>query len=411
MKKIDIKIDKKLFNDAYLPYLFDYSHRYNVYYGGRSSGKSYFICDKLIIKCVNDKRRMLWLMKEGNKVESTIWQLAMDSLIKFKIYDKVKINLSKSTIEFPNGSWIKMIGLKNSEDVKAYVNIDTIWAEETSNFNASDIDIIDGTIRGKKKFKELYFSFNPVSKANFVYSYFGFDTGIVPEDTFILKTTYRDNKFCDESTIKRLERLKTKNFARWKIESEGEFATLDKLVYSYTVEEFNYKEILKQPNTMAIFGLDFGYINDNSALVCGIVDNLNMKLYLYDEFFRKGMLNNEIAQMIKDKGYSKEVIIADSAERKSIDELKKLGITRIKPARKGHGSIMNGVQRINQYELIVHPSCSNIQDELDNYSYQKDKVTGEYINKPIDSWNHGLDALRYAIQSVKKKAKILTVKL
>ena len=119
-----------MFNQAYLDNLFDYSHRYNVFYGGRSSGKSYYICDKLIIMGANEKHRMLWLMKEGNKVEATIWQLAMDSLQKFQIYDKVKINKSSSTIEFPNGSWIKMIGLKNSEDIKAYVNVDTIWAEE-----------------------------------------------------------------------------------------------------------------------------------------------------------------------------------------------------------------------------------------------------------------------------------------
>ena len=305
-----------------------------------------------------------------------------------------------------------MIGLKNPEDIKAYVNIDTIWAEETSNFNASEIDLMDGTVRGKNKIpKSLYFSFNPVSKQNFVYSYFGFDTGIVPDDTFIMKSTYRDNKWCDESTIKRLERLKEKNYSRWLIESEGNFANLDKLVYSYTVEEFDYKQILKQPNTMLIVGLDFGYINDSSALVCGIVSQDDMKLYLFDEYFRKGMLNNEIAQMIKDKGYSKEVIIADSAERKSIDELKKLGISRIKPCKKGHASIMTGVQKINQYELIVSPNCPNLIDELDNYSYQKSKETGEYLNSPIDSYNHGLDALRYAIQSVKRKPKILTVKL
>ena len=401
-----------MFNQAYLDNLFDYSHRYNVFYGGRSSGKSYYICDKLIIMGANEKHRMLWLMKEGNKVEATIWQLAMDSLQKFQIYDKVKINKSSSTIEFPNGSWIKMIGLKNSEDIKAYVNVDTIWAEETSNFNESDIEVMDGTVRGRNNIpKQLYFSFNPVSKANFVYNYFGFSTGTIPQDTYILKTTYRDNKWCDESTIKRLERLKERNFARWKIESEGEFATLDKLVYSYTVEEFDYRQILKQPNTIAIFGLDFGYINDSSALICGICDNDNMKLYLYDEFGKKGMLNNEIAQMIKDKGYAKEVIIADSAERKSIDEIKKLGIARIKPARKGHGSIMTGIQRINQYEIIVHPSCTNIQDELDNYSYKKDKVTDEWLNVPIDSYNHFCDALRYAIQSVKRKPKILTVRL
>ncbi|MPM97802.1 hypothetical protein SDC9_144982 [bioreactor metagenome] len=145
--------------------------------------------------------------------------------------------------------------------------------------------------------------------------------------------------------------------------------------------------------------------------MASIVDEDNKKLYIFDEFFRKGMLNNELAQMIKDKGYSKEVIIADSAERKSIDEIKKLGVPRIKPAKKGHGSIMTGIQKVNQYEIIVHPNCTNIQDELDNYSYKKDKVTGEYLNSPIDSYNHGLDALRMSIQSVKRKARILTVKL
>jgi len=190
----------------------------------------------------------------------------------------------------------------------------------------------------------------------------------------------------------------------------GEFVTLDKLVYSYTVEEFDYKEILKKPNTMLILGLDFGYINDPSALVAGIVDDDNMKLYIFDEYSRKGMLNNEIAQMIKDKGYAKEIIIADSAERKSIDEIKKLGVTRIKPARKGAGSIMQGIQKINQYEIIIHPNCTNIQDEMDNYSYKKDKVTGEYLNIPIDSWNHLCDALRYGIQLVKKKVKALNIR-
>ena len=407
----DLKIDKQLFNSVYLPHLFDYSHRYNLYYGGRSSGKSYFIVDKLILLGISEKRRMLFLIKQTNRVNETIWRMTLDALEKFQLYEYCDFNKSEHTIIFPNGTYIKMSGMDSENKARGFVDIDLAFFDECTDFLEEDIESVDGTLRGKVKNKQLYFAMNPVSMQNWVYKYFGFDTGIIPPDTFILKTTYLQNKWCDDATIKRMERLKERNPARYKIEAEGNFATLDKLVYSYTVEEFDYKQILKQPNTNLIVGLDFGYINDPSALVASVVDEDNKKLYIFDEFSRKGMLNNELAQMIKDKGYSKEIIIADSAERKSIDELRKLGITRIKPAKKGHGSIMTGIQKVNQYDLIVHPTCTNIQDEFDNYSYKKDKNTGEYINVPNDSWNHLCDALRYAIQSVKKKARILTVGL
>lgn len=254
---MNIKLTKSLFNEVYLPYLFDYSHRYNVYYGGRASGKSYYICDKLLIKGLNEKRRMLFLMKQGNKVKDTIWALFINSIQKFKIYDKCKINRTDFTIELPNGTYIKMMGMDDPEKAKGFVDIDTIWLEECTAFTEDDVELLDGTLRGSKDNKEIYFSFNPISKQNWVYKYFGFDTGITPPDTFILKTTYKDNKWCDESTIKRLERLKERNPARYRIEAEGDFATLDKLVFDYTIEDFETKDIINN-DTVALFGLDFG---------------------------------------------------------------------------------------------------------------------------------------------------------
>lgn len=407
---MDIVLDKNLFNEVYLPNLFDYSYRYNVFYGGRCSGKSYYISDKLCIKGLNDKRRMLFMVKQGNKVKETIWTLFINTLHKFKIYDKCKINKTDFTIELPNGTYIKMCGMDDPEKAKGFVDIDTVWLEECTAFNVDDVELIDGTIRGSKANKEIYFSFNPISKDNWVYRYFGFDTGVIPKNTFILKTTYADNKWCDKAEIDRLENLKQRDYARYKIEALGDFATLDKLVFEYKVEEFNTKDVITD-RTKALFGIDFGFVNDPTAFICSIADVDNMKLYVFDEHFQRGMLNSDIAKMICDKGYSKEQIIADCAEQKSIEEIRKCGIQRIKKCRKGKGSINHGIVKMKEFEIIVHPRCVNLINEFNNYSWKKDPRTGEYTNVPVDAWNHGIDALRYSMQLLKKKARILDIKL
>lgn len=413
-KRTNLEMGESNFNPVYLPYITDYSYRYNVYYGGRSSGKSYFIADKLVIKSLSSKCKMLFMMKQDNKVEDTVWRMALDTLHKFKFYDKCKINKSNHTIELPNGSWIKCVGLQDSERIKGYVNIDTVWLEECTNFSVDDVELIDGTIRGKAKNKEIYFSFNPVSKQNWVYKYFGFDTGIIPEDTFILKTTYKHNKWCDDATIKRLERLKERNPARFKIEAEGDFATLDKLVIPhYEVQEFDWKDKLYNGSnrTFLALGCDFGY-QDPTAFISSVVDDTEKKLYIFDEHYQRGMLNTDIARMIMAKGFHKEKIFFDCAEPKSIQEIKRLGIDRATPCRKGKDSIKHGLQKLLQYEIIVHSSCIHTIDEFDNYSYKKDKNTDEYTSEPLDNgYCHLVDALRYSVQIVRKKANILTVKL
>lgn len=126
-------------------------------------------------------------------------------------------------------------------------------------------------------------------------------------------------------------------------------------------------------------------------------------MYIYDEYTEKGMLNDEIAEMIKGKGYSKEIITADSAEKKSIAEIKREGVPRIRAARKGPDSVKFGIDKINQFRIIVSPECEKTMFELENYVWQKDKSTGEYINKPVDDHNHILDALRYALEGVGPK--------
>ena len=109
---------------------------------------------------------------------------------------------------------------------------------------------------------------------------------------------------------------------------------------------------------------------------------------------------------LEELGYSKSVIIADSAEQKSIEEVKNFGISRIKPAKKGKGSIIQGIQKLKQYNIIINPALDEVIEEFQNYSWKKNKE-GEYVNEPIDDWNHYIDALRYSLQCSKNKLRTL----
>jgi phage terminase large subunit len=157
-------------------------------------------------------------------------------------------------------------------------------------------------------------------------------------------------------------------------------------------------EISKKNGIKSVFGLDFGYTNDPSALFCGLVDKANKTIYVFDETYKKAMKNREIAEEIIKKGYGKEKIIADSAEPKSIDELYDLGLKGIRNSRKGKDSINNGIQFIQDYKIIIHPRCVNFITEISNYMWDKDKFDN-LLNKPVDEFNHLMDAMRYALES------------
>ena len=202
-----------------------------------------------------------------------------------------------------------------------------------------------------------------------------------------------------------MDDMKRTNPTRWKIEALGDFVSLDRLVFqNYRVEEFNHAQIKGQ----LLVGLDFGFINDISALTASILDEDNKRIYIFKEWGDTGKTNDELAKIITALGFSKSTIIADAAEQKSIEELRRKGIQRIKPCVKGPDSIIHGIQKLQNYEIIVHPSCSGIITEFENYSWQKDR-NGEYINKPIDSFNHYCDSLRYSLQCVDNSRKLKTL--
>ena len=427
-KGIVIKDYINMILPVYRPYLKDYSHRVNVFYGGAGSGKSKFIVQKMLYKLLNDKRKCLVIRKVGATIRESIFAEFKALISDLGIYNQCNINKTDMTIELPNGSVFIFKGLDDSEKVKSIQGIDDIVIEEATELVENDFTQLNLRLRSKKKNQQIHIMFNPVSKVNWVYKLF-FEKKF--KGALIVKTTYKDNTFLPKSYIESIENLKETNYPMWEIYANGKFASLDKRVFTNWEElEFDI-DAIKQEEAEEIaqklginitsltnpkgnpflknhftrksyFGLDFGYTNDPSAFVAFLVDEKKKIIWIYDEFYRSGLLNADIYNLIYYKGYSKERIIADSAEPKSIAELKKLGLRRIKAAAKGKDSIIHGIQYLQGYKIYIHPKCVNTIMEFENYTWQKDKKTGEYINKPIDDYCHIIDALRYGAEAIRK---------
>nr|DAD87701.1 MAG TPA: terminase large subunit [Siphoviridae sp. ct8eQ1] len=399
MKKINISIKhpSRVFNKHIFDKLNDYSTFTEVHYGGASSGKSHGVIQKVVYKaCQNWKhpRKILFLRKVGATVYDSIFEDVKQCLEAWGLLDSCKVNNSAYRIELPNGAQFIFKGLDNPEKIKSIKGVSDVVMEEASEFTLDDYTQLTLRLRDKKhKYKQIYLMFNPVSKVNWTYNAFFIKK---PKNTVVYHTSYKDNRFLDKVTIENIEELANRNEAYYKIYALGEFATLDKLIFPKYEKRIINKDNIS--NLKSYFGLDYGFINDPSAFMHVKIDEQNKVLYIVEEYVRKNLTNDKIANAIIDLGYSKEEIKADSAEKKSNQELRNLGIRRLADAQKGPGSVMQGIQYIMQYDIVVDERCVKTIEELENYTWKKDKKTNEYINEPVDSYNHCIDAIRYAIQ-------------
>lgn len=407
--KIKIKNPSRVFNKHIYDKLTDYSTFTEIHYGGASSGKSHGVIQKVVFKSLQAwkyPRKVLFLRKVGSSVYDSIFEDVKQCLEAWGLLGACKVNNSAYRIELPNGAQFIFKGLDNPEKIKSIKGISDVVMEEASEFTLDDYTQLTLRLRDKKHpNKQIYLMFNPVSKVNWVYNAFFVKK---PKNTVIYQTTYKDNRFLDDVTKENIEELAERNEAYYKIYALGEFATLDKLVFpKYKKQLLNKEELKHIPSD---FGLDYGFINDPSAFMHVKVDEENKRLYILEEYVKKGLTNDKIAEAIKALGYSKEIIRADSAEKKSNQELRNLDIPRVIDVIKGPGSVMQGIQYILQYEIIVDERCVKTIEELENYTWKKDKATNEYINEPVDSYNHCLDAVRYAVQDrIFQKKKELDV--
>lgn len=401
-----LTIRRSAFNDSFYPLLEDNQHDTLLLIGGGASGKSYFSFQRALIRALQDKRKYLVVRKSATDLRRSCWEDLTNCLKQFRINSLCKINNTNMTVELPNGSSFLCSGLDDSEKIKSIPNITDAIIEEASEISLDDFSQIKMRLRGNGVLhNQVVLMTNPISKANWVYKHF-FASGCKEPNCLIHQSTYKDNKFVNESTVKALESYKETNPMFYKVYCLGEFGSLSKQVLTnWTSQELDLNE-LRNRHLPHLVGMDFGFVNDETAIIESLLDEESKELYVIREFCQTGLLNTDIAAQLKKMGLQKSTIIADSAEQKSIEEIRKCGIPYIKASVKGQGSINQGIQQLQQYRIIVDSSCLFLLEELENYSYKKDKSTGEYINEPIDRYNHAIDALRYSLQCISRKSKL-----
>lgn len=383
--------------------------RYRVIKGGRGSKKStttslniiarmmeYPLANTLVVRKVfKDHRDSTW-----KQLKWATQQLGVSHLWDFKVSPL-------EAIYKPTGQSIYFRGLDDPMSVTS-ITVDKghlcwAWFEEAYQItNEDDFNKVDMSIRGELPpgyFKQITLTFNPWNERHWLKKRF-FD--VEHSNIYAITTNYLINEFLGEDDRQLFEEMKIHNPRRYKIEGLGDWGIAEGAIFTnWTVHAFDKSEIAKREGIKSAFGLDFGYTVDPTALPASLIDLKNKELYIFDEIYERGLLNNEIAEHITSKGWAKEIIVADSAEPKSIDELRRNGIRRIVKAEKGADSINAGIQFLQQFKIIIHPSCTNAINEFSNYVWQRSK-DGEMINKPADEFNHLIDALRYSVERYRK---------
>lgn len=394
--------------------LWNFKGRYVACKGSRASKKSKTVALWIISHIVQyPEANAIYIRKTERTLKDSCYSDCRWAIHRLGLDNWFVCRLSPLEIEYkPTGQRILFRGC---DDPLKLTSISVpkgvlCWAvfEEAYEINKeSDFDMIDESIRGevpKGYFKRIFVLLNPWSEKHWIKKRF-FD---VPdsENKLSLTTNYLCNEWLTLDDLKIFEDMKTRNPRRYAVAGLGNWGVVDGLVYENWKEEtFDTDEIRKQKDIVSAFGLDFGYTNDPTTLFCGILDKEKKKLYVFDEMYQKGMSNKKIYETISDMGYSKERIVADCAEPKSIDELNGYGM-RVSGALKGRDSIKNGIQWIQDLEIIIHPRCVNFLTEISNYTWATDKF-GNKLNEPIDDFNHLMDAMRYALEKYIRKNKWL----
>ena len=380
----------------------NFKGRYNVIKGSRASKKSKTTALRWIYLMMKyDKSNLLVIRKTYRTLKDSCWtdlkwatrRLEVENLWSFK----------ESPLEatyLPTGQKILFRGLDDPLKVTSitvdYGYLCWAWLEEAFEVNSeADFDTLDESIRGElppNLWKQWVISFNPWNERHWLKKKF-FD--VSNPDILAQTTNYTCNEWLDEADKRLFENMKINNPRRYNVAGLGNWGITEGLVYDNVQIDYRF-ELTDMVNYKTVCGMDFGYTNDPTAFFIGFLDEKNKALYIWDELYEKGLTNRMIYDRLVSMGYGKESIVCDSAEPKSIAELRGYGL-RAKAAVKGKDSISHGIQYIQGLTIYIHPRCVNFTTEIQNYTFDKDKF-GNSINQPIDDFNHLMDAMRYALE-------------
>lgn len=405
MPQIRLNLKKEQFVPTFFPLLLDYSNRWEFYVGSAGSGKSFHICQKIIIRCCKEKVRVLVCRRYATTLRNSCFALFKEVLAKWKLTNYIKIKETDMSIEFPNGSQIIMVGLDTEEKLLSLANISVIWCEEAYEIEKEKVEQLNLRMRGNAENQQLILSWNPISKSSWL---FDFTVTNPPANSIFHHSTYKSNPFLNAEYVAALDEMATRNPAKYRVYGLGEWGVdpAGKVIQNYRVEEFNPME-LAASGLEHRAGCDLGWI-DKTAIINTLYDREQGIIYVFDEFYKSGCQLSEVAAAIGDMNLKKTRLYVDSSEPRSIQYFKNEGINAV-PANKGKDSVKLGYMFLQDNLIIVHPSCKNMINEFENLCYAKSKLTGEYTEEFNDhAYTHACDALRYAYSDIYTNKKLKT---
>ena len=362
--------------------------RFVVNIGGSRSTKTYSILQLLIVKALSSEDALVIsvVRKSFPSLRISVMRDFLQILNELELYDPAAHNKTEHTYQLGN-SIIEFFSIDDAQKRRG-TKRDVLYINEANELSSEDFFQLQ-----VRTTKQIFMDFNPSE-------YFWFNTELESrEDVEVIKSTYKDNPYLNEDQVKEIERLQFTDYQYYQIYALGEFAGDVDLVYMHSIVDTIPTETAK----LVALGMDWGYSNDPTTLVEVWKDGDS--LYLNEILYDINLTNSDIAEKMREEGVDRYIeIIADSAEPKSITELSRMGFN-VKPAQKGPDSINNGIDILKRYKLHVTKESTNLIQEFRRYKWITNK-DGQKLNKPIDSFNHALDAVRYvALNKLREQKK------
>jgi phage terminase large subunit len=357
--------------------------RIKVHQGGTRSGKTYAICQYLIYRMTSSSKPLTIsiVRKTLPSLKGSVQRDLFEILDNLGILFIGQHNKSENTYTFGNHV-IEFLSVDEPQKIRGRKR-NICYCNEVN-----ELDFEDFRQLLMRTTDEMICDFNPSDPVHWIY-----DEVIMRDDCDTWITTYQDNKFLAKELVQEIERLRARDPDYWRIYGEGKRAVFS---HRQIFQNWTFIDHAEFPPLDDVFyGLDFGYSQDPTAIV--EISKVNDKLYIHEICYQKGMTNRDIADFLKERGLNEQIIYCDAAEPKSIEELRQMDIWA-KPAIKGEGSIKAGISLIKEHDVFISNESKNLIKEYNSYFWEqlKDETI---INKPIDKWNHLMDAIRYGVYS------------
>lgn len=387
--------------------------RYLVVKGGRGSKKSSTESLRLIWQIMkHPTMNALVVRRYFTGLRDSCFAQLRWAINRLGVEQYWKATVSPMQLEYlPTGQMILFRGLDDPQSITSITvphgALNLVWIEEAFQIEKEeDFNKLDLSIRGEgAPYKQIVLTFNPWDSHHWLKTRF-YDNP--DENTLALTTNYECNEWLAADDIALFHNMEKRNPRRYQVEGLGNWGISEGLIYTNWEEQTlpDLQTLLRKhnndgtPTYRALYGMDFGFATDPTACIMLLADNQNKNLLIYDEIYTYHATNQQLADMLQDHGFLQQRIIADSADPRTINELRQLGAQRIQPSKKGADSIRAGIRKLQDWHIIVNKTCHNTITELSNYQWKTDR-TGHTLPKPLENgYDHAMDAIRYACEQL-----------